>query len=57
LGGLFRRRGSIIGGPGGPHHQGAWASPRPRRPMVWPRSGSAPSPLRSSGSFVKYLDF
>jgi hypothetical protein len=55
-GGLYRRRGSVRGGPGGPHHQGAWASPRPCRPMVWLPSGSAPSPLRSSGSSIKYLD-
>jgi hypothetical protein len=36
--------------------QGARASPRPCRPMVWPPSGLAPSPLRSSRSSVKYLD-
>jgi hypothetical protein len=53
---VFWKRGSVRGGPGGPHHQGAWASPRPHRPMVWPPSGSAPSPLRSTGSSVKYLD-
>jgi hypothetical protein len=33
-GGPYRRRGSVRGGPGGPHHQGAWASPRPRRPLA-----------------------
>jgi hypothetical protein len=55
-GGLYRRRGSVRSGPGGPHHQGARASPRPHRPVVWPPSGPAPSPLRSSGSSVKYLD-
>jgi hypothetical protein len=55
-GGLYRRRGSVRGGPGGPHHQGVWASPRLHCPMVWPPSGSAPSPLWCSGSSVKYLD-
>jgi hypothetical protein len=55
-GGLYRRRSSVRSGPGGPHHQGARASPRPRHPVVWPPSGSAPSPLRCSGSSVKYLD-
>jgi hypothetical protein len=42
LWGLYRRRGSVRGGPGAPHHQGVQASPRPRRPMVWLPSGSAP---------------
>jgi hypothetical protein len=55
-GGPYRRRGGVRGRPGGPHHQGVQASPRPRRPMVWPPSSSAPSPLQSSGSSVKYLD-
>jgi hypothetical protein len=55
-GGLYRRRGGVRGGPGGPQHQGAQASPRSRHPVVWPPSDLAPSPLRCSGSSVKYLD-
>jgi hypothetical protein len=56
LGGLYRRRGGIRSGPGGAHHRRARASPRPRPLVVWPTSGSSPSPLRSFGSSVKYLD-
>jgi hypothetical protein len=57
LGGLYRRRGSVRYGPGGSHHRGARASPRPRPLVVWPTSVSSPSLLRCSGSSVKYLDF
>jgi hypothetical protein len=55
-GGLYRRRGGVRGGPGGPHHKSAWARGGPHPLVVWPPSGPAPSPLRSSGSSVKYLD-
>jgi hypothetical protein len=54
--GLYRRRGSVRSGPGGAHHRGARASPRTRSLVVWPTNGSSLSPLRSSGSSVKYLD-
>jgi hypothetical protein len=57
LGGLYRRRGGTRGGPGGPHHQGARARGRPRRPLVWPPYGPPPSPLRTSGSFVNIGTF
>jgi hypothetical protein len=53
-GGLYR--GSVRSGPGRPHHGWAWARGRPRPLVVWPPCGPSPSPLRSSGSFVKYLD-
>jgi hypothetical protein len=56
-GGLYRRRGGIRSGPGRAHHRWVWASPRPRPLVVWPTSGYSPSPLRSSGSSGKYLDF
>jgi hypothetical protein len=56
LGGLYRRRGSVRGGPRGPHHRGARASPRPRPLVVCSTSGSSPSLLRCSGSSFKYLD-
>jgi hypothetical protein len=55
-GGLYRRRGSVRSGPGGPHHRPARARGRPRPLVVWPPSGSFPSPLRFSGSFGKYMD-
>jgi hypothetical protein len=55
-GGLYRRRSVVRSGPGGAHHRGARANPRPRPLVVWPTSGSPPSPLRFSGSFGKYLD-
>jgi hypothetical protein len=35
-GGLYRRRGGIISGPGGAHHRGARASPRPHPLVAWP---------------------
>jgi hypothetical protein len=51
-GGLYRRRGSVRSGPGGPSPQGGpargWAAP------PGGEAGPSPSPLRSSGSFVKY---
>jgi hypothetical protein len=47
-GGLYRRSGVVRGGPGWPHHQGARASPRSRRPMVWAPCGPSPSLLRCS---------
>jgi hypothetical protein len=60
----FSRRGVFIGegaasevDQGGPHHRPVRARARPRPLVVWPPSGSALSPLRSSGSSVKYLDF
>jgi hypothetical protein len=56
LGGLYRRRGSVRGGPGGTHHRLAQARGRPRPLVVWSPSGLAPSPLRCSGSSIKYLD-
>jgi hypothetical protein len=49
-GGLYRRRGSVRSGPGGAHHRAA--RPGPLEPL----SGSVPSPLQSSGTFIKYLD-
>jgi hypothetical protein len=55
-GGLYRRRGGVRSGPGGAHHRGARASPRPRPLVVWPTSGSSLSPLRVSGSSGKFLD-
>jgi hypothetical protein len=55
-GGLYKRRGGVKSGPGGPHHRPARARARLRPLAVWPPSGSAPSPLQSSGSSVKYLD-
>jgi hypothetical protein len=55
-GGLYRRRGVVRSGPWGPHHRPAWARGGPRPLVVWPPSGPAPSPLRCSGSSVKYLD-
>jgi hypothetical protein len=57
LGGLYRRRGVVRSGPSGAHHRGARANPRPRPLVVWPTSGSSPSPLWFSGSFGEYLDF
>jgi hypothetical protein len=56
LGDLYRRRGSVRSGPGGPHHRPARARGRPRPLVVWQPCGSFPSPLRFSGSFGKYLD-
>jgi hypothetical protein len=56
LGGLYRRRGGVRGGPGGPHHRPARARGRSRPLVVWPPCGSFPSPLRFSGSFGKFLD-
>jgi hypothetical protein len=53
-GGIYRRGAASRGGPGGPHHQGAWARGCPRHPMVWLAHGPPPSPLQSSGSFGKY---
>jgi hypothetical protein len=52
----YRRRGIIRSGPGWSHHR--WARPGlgPRPLMVWLPCGPSPSPLRSSGSFIKYLD-
>jgi hypothetical protein len=38
---------------GGLTHRGAQARGWPHRPTVWPARGPPPSPLRSSGSFVK----
>jgi hypothetical protein len=38
------------GARGQPHHQGAWPSPWPRRPMVrapWSTSDAAPSPIKT----------
>jgi hypothetical protein len=35
---------------GWPHHQGAWPTPGPRRPVVWapwPTSDDAPSPIKT----------
>jgi hypothetical protein len=55
-GGLYRRRGGVRSGPGGAHHRGARASPRPRPLVVRSTSGSSPSPLWFSGSFGKFLD-
>jgi hypothetical protein len=55
-GGLYRRRGSIRSGPGGAHHSAARPGPGPRPLVVRPPPSSAPSPLRSSGSFGKFLD-
>jgi hypothetical protein len=55
-GGLYRQRGSVRSGPGGAHHRAARPGPGPRPLVVRPNSGLSPPPLRSSGSFVKYLD-
>jgi hypothetical protein len=55
-GGLYRRRGSVRSGPGGPHHRPARARGGSRPLVVWPPSGPALSLLRCSGSSVKYLD-
>jgi hypothetical protein len=55
-GGLYRQRGGARGGPGGAHHRAARARGRPRPLVVWPPFGPPPSPLRTSGSFGKYLD-
>jgi hypothetical protein len=55
-GGLYRQRGGVRSGPGGAHHRGARASPRPHPLVVWPTDGSSPSPLRFSGSSGKFLD-
>jgi hypothetical protein len=55
-GGLYRRRGSVISGPGGPHHRAAWPGAGPRPLVVRLAPGPSPSLLRSSGSFVKYWD-
>jgi hypothetical protein len=54
---LYRRRDSIRGGPGGPHHRPARARARLHPLVLWPPSGSALSPLRCSRSSIKYLDF
>jgi hypothetical protein len=55
-GGLYRRRGSVRSGPGGPHHRAARPSPGPRPLVVRPPPGFISSPLRFSRSFGKYLD-
>jgi hypothetical protein len=55
-GGLYRRRGSVRGGLGGPHHRQARARGGLRPLVVWPPSDPAPSALQYSGSSVKYLD-
>jgi hypothetical protein len=59
----FSRRGVFIGkgaasevDQGGLTHRGRAPGAGPRRPVVWPARGPTSSPLRSSGSFVKYLD-
>jgi hypothetical protein len=54
LGGLYRRRGSVRGGLGRPHHRWARPGAGPRPLVVRLAPGPFPSPLRSSGSFVKY---
>jgi hypothetical protein len=55
-GGLYRRRGIIESGPGGPHHRAVWPGARSRPPVVRPPAGSVLSPLRFSRSFDKFLD-
>jgi hypothetical protein len=55
-GGLYRRRGGARGGPEGPHHRVARARGTLCPLVVWPPRGPPPSPLRTSRSFVKYLD-
>jgi hypothetical protein len=55
-GGLYRRRGSVRSGPGRPHHREAWPGAGPHPLVVRLARGPSPSPLRSSGSFVKYWD-
>jgi hypothetical protein len=55
-GGLYRRRGGVRSGPGGPHHRPVRARGGPRPLVVWPPSSPAPSPLRCSESSMKYLD-
>jgi hypothetical protein len=39
---LYRRRGSVRGGPGPPHHRAVWArgTPPHGEPALWPPSGS-----------------
>jgi hypothetical protein len=55
-GGLYRQRGSARSGPGGSPHRAVRPGPRPHPLVVRPPSGLAPSPLRFSGSFGKFLD-
>jgi hypothetical protein len=55
-GGLYRRRGSVRSGPGGPHHRWARLGAGPRPLVVRLAPGPSLSPLWSFGSFVKYWD-
>jgi hypothetical protein len=55
-GGLYRRRAASEVDKGGHTRRGHGPGAGPRRPVVWPTRDSSTSPLRSSGSFVKYLD-
>jgi hypothetical protein len=41
---------------GGLTHRGARPGAGPRRPVVWSARGPPPSPLRTSGSFDKFLN-
>jgi hypothetical protein len=56
LGGLYRQRGGVRSGPGGPRHRAARPGPGPRPLVVRPPPGSYPFPLRYSESFGKFLD-